>query len=123
MEEQTRYEVGDLVVPVDLPRTFVCSVARTIGAGDEQLLELTPLGGPWPAGTRLVRLDEMVRRAHPTEVGPNQRTARRRDRRRGAERRPILTVVGPPDPTFVGPPDPREKESPAVRRRPEVPGR
>jgi hypothetical protein len=115
MEEQTRYAVGDLVVPVDLPRTFVCSVARTIGAGGEQLLELTPLAGPWPAGTRLVRLYEMVRRAHPTEIAPNQRTARRRDRSRGAARQPILTVVGPPDP--------RPHTSPAVRRRPEYPGR
>jgi hypothetical protein len=115
MEEQIRYAVGDLVVPVDLPRTFVCSVTRTIGARDEQLLELTPLDGPWPAGTRLVRLDEMVRRAHPTEIAPDQRTARRRDRSRGAVQRPILTVVGPPDP--------RRQKSPAVRRRPEYPGR
>jgi hypothetical protein len=115
MEERNRYAVGDLVVPVDLPRTFVCSVARAIGAGGEQLLELAPLGGPWPRGTRFVRLNDMVRRAHPTEVGPTQRTAQRRDKSRGARRRPILTVVSSPEE--------REHESPAVRRRPEYPGR
>jgi hypothetical protein len=114
MEERNRYAVGDLVVLVDLPRTFVCSVARTIGASGEQLLELAPFGGSWPRGTRLVRLDDMVRRAHPTEVGPTQRTAHRRDTSRGARRRPILTVVGSPEE--------REHESPTARKHPEDPG-
>lgn len=115
MEERNRYAVGDLVVPVDLPRPFVCSVAtaRALAVGGDQLLELTPLDGPWPPGTRLVRLDEMVRRAHPTELDATQRASRRRDAARGT-RRPILTVV---------PPAKREPESPAVRSRSEYPER
>ena len=117
MEERNRYAVGDLVVLVDLPRTLVCSIARTISTGGEQLLELAPLGGPWPRGTRLVRLGDMVRRAHSTEVGPTQPTLPRADTSRGPRRRQILTVIGSPEE--------RPHESPAVRRRPrpEDPGR
>jgi hypothetical protein len=70
MEERGQYEVGDFVIPVDLPRIFVCYVtnAYPIGQGDDQLLELQPLDGPWPIGTLLIRMDHMVRAACPVEV-------------------------------------------------------
>ena len=62
----TVYQVGDRVVPVDLPRQLVCCVEAT----DEvplpdgacgQILTLRPLDGPWEQGTTLVRLDTAVR--------------------------------------------------------------
>ncbi len=71
MVEERQYVVGDFVVPVDLPRTFVCFVTNVhdIGVEDDQLLELEPLDGPWPLGTQLVRMDTMVRLATTLEVG------------------------------------------------------
>ena len=70
MEERGQYEVGDFVIPVDLPRIFVCYVtnAYPIGQGDDQLLELQPLDGPWPIGTLLIRMDHLVRAACPVEI-------------------------------------------------------
>lgn len=61
-----KYEVGDYVVPSDLPRRWVCRVAeveRKALAGGEtlQILTLEPLAGPWRPGTLLVRLDGSVR--------------------------------------------------------------
>jgi len=71
MTEERQYVVGDFVVPIDLPRSFLCFVtnAHDIGVEDDQLLELEPLEGPWPAGTQLVRMDTMVRLATTLEVG------------------------------------------------------
>jgi hypothetical protein len=63
----TVYQVGDRVVPVDLPRQLVCCVeaaddVAVDGAGG-QILTLRPLDGPWEQGTTLVRLDSSVRPA------------------------------------------------------------
>ena len=62
----TVYQVGDRVVPVDLPRQLVCCVEATDdvavdGGGGGQILTLRPLDGPWEQGTTLVRLDSSVR--------------------------------------------------------------
>ena len=59
------YDVGDFVFPVDLPRRVVCrvdAVDRVAIQGGEmiQILTLAPLGGPWRAGTQLIRLDGAV---------------------------------------------------------------
>jgi hypothetical protein len=86
MENRRQYEVGDFVIPVDLPRTFVCYVTNThpIGQEDGQLLELQPLDGPWPIGTLLIRMDDMVCVAGPVEVGlarPPSRHGAREHRR------------------------------------------
>ena len=64
----TVYQVGDRVVPMDLPRPLVCCVEATdevtIGGGEGgQILTLRPLDGPWEQGTTLVRLDSAVRPA------------------------------------------------------------
>ena len=64
----TSYQVGDRVVPVDLPRRLVCCVEATdeVALGDGasgQILTLRPLDGPWEQGTTLVRLDVAVRPA------------------------------------------------------------
>jgi hypothetical protein len=64
----TVYQVGDRVVPVDLPRRLVCCVeaADDLAVGDGaggQILTLRPLDGPWEQGTTLVRLDNAVRPA------------------------------------------------------------
>ena len=64
----TVYQVGDQVVPVDLPRRLVCRVEATdevaLGGGASgQILTLRPLDGPWEQGTTLVRLDNAVRPA------------------------------------------------------------
>jgi len=61
-----RYEIGDYVVPSDLPRRWVCRVAeverRALSGGETvQILTLSPLAGPWRPGTQLVRLDGSVR--------------------------------------------------------------
>ena len=58
----TVYQVGDQVVPVDLPRPLLCQVEATdevaLGGGASgQILTLRPLDGPWEQGTTLVRLD------------------------------------------------------------------
>jgi hypothetical protein len=64
----TLYQVGDRVVPVDLPRQLVCCVEATddVSLPDGvcgQILTLRPLDGPWEQGTTLVRLDSAVRPA------------------------------------------------------------
>jgi hypothetical protein len=64
----TVYQVGDRVVPVDLPRQLVCCVEAADevavgGGGTGQILTLRPLDGPWEQGTTLVRLDNAVRPA------------------------------------------------------------
>ena len=64
----TVYQVGDCVVPVDLPRRLVCRVEATDELALEngasgQILTLRPLGGPWEQGTTLLRLDSAVRPA------------------------------------------------------------
>ena len=84
------YQIGDYVVPTDLPQRFVCRVANAhaVGATGMQVLELKPLHGPWPQGTRLFRGGESVRSASPnelwsvstgsTQTAPRQRAARQR---------------------------------------------
>ena len=58
------YQPGDYVCPSDLPRRFLCRVEQVesigVGNGLSQILKLEPLEGPWPAGTRLIRLDGAV---------------------------------------------------------------
>ena len=58
------YEPGDYVCPSDLPRRFLCRVEQVesikVGDGFSQILQLEPLEGPWPTGTRLIRLDGVV---------------------------------------------------------------
>ena len=66
------YRTGDYVFPTDLPRRFLCRVekAETFSVGDErsQILRLTPLEGPWPSGTALIRLDPSVMPAGPRDL-------------------------------------------------------
>lgn len=64
------YAVGDYVVPIDLPRQFVCRITHAHGVGNTplQVLELAPLEGPWPPDTRLVRGGDSVRPATHAEV-------------------------------------------------------
>jgi hypothetical protein len=61
------YKRGDYVFPGDLPRRFLCMVSDTetlrLGNSDGQILKLSPLEGPWPQGTFLIRLDHGVRPA------------------------------------------------------------
>ncbi len=76
----TSYQVGDRVVPVDLPRRLVCCVEATdeVALGDGasgQILTLRPLDGPWEQGTTLVRLDVAVR---PAGGPPTGHASRRR---------------------------------------------
>jgi hypothetical protein len=76
----TVYQVGDRVVPVDLPRQLVCCVesadeVAVDGGGAGQILTLRPLDGPWEHGTTLVRLDDAVRPAG--RHGQGSATARR----------------------------------------------
>lgn len=58
------YQPGDHVFPLDLPRRFLCRVTQTesiaLTAEPAQILKLTPLEGPWPSGTDLIRLDSAV---------------------------------------------------------------
>jgi len=58
------YQPGDHVCPSDLPRRFLCRVEQVesfkVGDGLAQILKLEPLEGPWPAATRLIRLDGAV---------------------------------------------------------------
>ncbi len=55
------YQPGDYVCPSDLPRWFLCRVEQVesfkVRDGLAQILKLAPLEGPWPAETRLIRLD------------------------------------------------------------------
>ena len=66
------YQPGDHVCPSDLPRRFLCRVEQAesfeVAAGAAQILRLKPLEGPWPAGTRLIRLDDEVFPAPPREL-------------------------------------------------------
>lgn len=81
------YHVGDWVFPADLPRPVLCRVTQTERldgrAGGGQILRLAPFAGPWPAGTKLVRLDDWVRPVDPRELWqtagtPGRSRARRR---------------------------------------------
>jgi hypothetical protein len=68
------YAVGDYVVPTDLPRPFLCRVTLTREVGDTiQILEMEPLEGPWPLGTRLIRGGGSVRPAAASELTDHQR--------------------------------------------------
>jgi len=62
--ERRVYGTGDYVYPTDLPRPHLCRVTEIeefcIGAGISQLLKLEPIKGPWPEGTRLIRLNTSV---------------------------------------------------------------
>ncbi len=66
------YQPGDMVYPADLPRRFPCCVEQaerlTMPSGSTQVLRLTPLGGPWPDGTILVRLSEAVIPVNPHDA-------------------------------------------------------
>ena len=80
----TVYQVGDRVVPMDLPRRLVCQVEEAddvalAGGGSGQILTLRPLDGPWEQGTTLVRLDVAVRPAgrHVSDRGLVRPTAAR----------------------------------------------
>ena len=77
---KTVYQVGDRVIPADLPRPLLCRVQAAddvaLGPGETgQILTLEPLDGPWERGVTLVRLDSAVRPAG------TSRTARRGDTR------------------------------------------
>jgi hypothetical protein len=58
------FRLGDYVYPADLPKRFLCRVTGAqsfdVGQGTSQILRLEPLAGPWPEGTRLIRLDANV---------------------------------------------------------------
>ena len=58
------FQQGDYVYPADLPKRFLCRVTGAqsfdVGQGTSQILRLEPLAGPWPEGTRLIRLDANV---------------------------------------------------------------
>jgi hypothetical protein len=64
------YGLDDYVVPTDLPRPFVCRVtqAHAVPNTSLQVLELDPLDGPWPHGTRLIRGSDSVRPATSSEL-------------------------------------------------------
>lgn len=66
------FRVGDLVFPADLPQPFPCRVAAVescaVAGRAADIVYLDVLDGPWPAGTRLVRLAGAVRAwPRPTE--------------------------------------------------------
>ena len=82
------FQPGDYVYPTDLPLRLLCRVtqAESLNPGGKgfQVLRLTPLEGPWRAGTQLVRFAEGVRPAErwpqarirpPAPGGMNRRTA------------------------------------------------
>lgn len=94
------YEIGDHVVPTDLPRPFLCCVTYTRPVGDTplQVLELAPLEGPWPMDTRLIRGGDSVRPATPSELTQLRRMRARRSRLDGSPpRRRQRTLVVPDD--------------------------
>ena len=82
------FQPGDYVYPTDLPLRLLCRVTQAEslnpGGGRLQVLKLTPLEGPWKAGTQLVRFAEGVRPApvactdSPAPGGMNRRRARGR---------------------------------------------
>ncbi len=83
--ERRRHGIDDYVVPTDLPRTFVCRVvgAHAVGTSDLQVLEMVPVHGPWPPGTRLIRGSDVVRAATPSEVDGTRASTTPRSRRPG----------------------------------------
>ncbi len=97
----TTYSLGDYVVPIDLPRKFLCRVTYAHGVDGTplQVLELTPLEGPWPRSTRLVRGSDWVRPAVPAEM---DRIRRHRTRVERTRRRASL-VGDQPGPTRLFP--------------------
>lgn len=76
------YEAGDIVIPLNVatrPSCRVCDVRPTAPTGPgRQVLELEPLEGFWPAGTRLLRLDTGVE-----PVAARQRLSSAAERRPG----------------------------------------
>ena len=84
------FQPGDYVYPKDLPLRLLCRVtqAESLNPGGEgfQVLNLTPLQGPWRAGPQLVRFAEGVRLARrmaargvsPASGGINRRRPRGR---------------------------------------------
>jgi hypothetical protein len=58
------YQRGDFVYPADLPCPVMCRVVSVQrlrhGIARGQLLELEAVEGPWPPGTLLIRLDDVV---------------------------------------------------------------
>jgi hypothetical protein len=68
------FHLGDYVYPTDLPLRLLCRITQveSLNPGGEglQVLKLTPLEGPWKAGTQLVRFAEGVR---PAGVWPHTR--------------------------------------------------
>ena len=59
------FQPGDYVYPTDLPLRLLCRVAHaeSLNPGGEgfQVLKLTPLEGPWKAGTEFIRFADGVR--------------------------------------------------------------
>ena len=66
------YQPGDYVYPADLPRRLLCRVQQAetlkLRGGVAQMLRLEPLEGPWPTGTKLIRLDEYVMPVQPRQL-------------------------------------------------------
>ena len=94
------HTVGEYVVPTDLPRAFICRVVVThpVGATDRQVLELVPLHGPWPPGTRLIRGSTSVRSAIASELWSTNVPERPRPKavraEGGAQRRHVARAAG-----------------------------
>ena len=80
------YHTGDYVYLADVPGHVLCRVA----AAEDVTLELEPLDGPWPQGTRLIRLDRAVNPADVRQLwrsGTAPHAARLRSAGRPRERR------------------------------------
>ncbi len=84
------YYTGDYVYLADVPGRVLCRVA----VAENVTLELEPLDGPWPQGTRLIRLDRAVCPADVRDLwrsgtapqAPRLRPATRQRERRTAKR-------------------------------------
>jgi len=80
------YRPGDYVYLPEVPGRVLCRVA----AAENVTLELEPLEGPWPAGTRLIRLDRAVSPADARTLwragsaAPGRTRSHRRLHKRGA---------------------------------------
>ncbi len=63
-EAMQDYASGDAVVLLDGGRRYRCRIIAVESfrtrAGKAQIVQLAPLEGPWPRGTRLVRTDDDV---------------------------------------------------------------
>ena len=74
------YQPGDYVYPADLPRRHLCRVQQAetlrLRGGVAQVLRLEPLEGPWPTGTKLIRLDEFVMPVRPRQLWQGSATTR-----------------------------------------------